>query len=485
MRYVCSLPNEKKAGRIPQLFSDDPAAIKAFVKKWDQPGRGVFYCVGILKPGATRRCREELAAIEGLHFDIDYKDISEPPEEIERRLRRLPLPTTLRRSGGGVHVLVLLKEPATDGPEIGRTEAALKRLTAYLCADPAPAHPVALLRYPGTRNTKRGKPILVEQVWGGRACDITEVENFLDRVEGAELFTRHAQGNGGDHHSPFEPPAEKTPVDVAERLAAMRFKGRGDSAVHTTQLACTASLLRSGCTVDHVVAEVLEATRKAVAGDARTAKWSWATEELEVRRMCTDFISNLHPELSVLLPDELRAKFEAAIAAGKTPKVVYARHIGWHVRSFEGCEQSKASEDGDSEPAPKPQAASGKGWSYFDSTTPARPRWLVKAILPETGIGTLSGQWGSYKTTVALDLSVSVMTGLPFAGQYRVKRKGAVLYFAMEGAGTLQTRLAAIAKARGAAHQFPFAWRGDCPMLTDKRAAEIMIGYVAEAAAHF
>jgi AAA domain len=485
MRYVCSLPNEKKAGRIPQLFSDDPAAIKAFVKKWDQPGRGVFYCVGILKPGATRRRREELAAIEGLHFDIDYKDISEPPDEIERRLRRLPLPTTLRRSGGGVHVLISLKEPATDGPEIERTEAALKRLTAYLCADPAPAHPVALLRYPGSHNTKRGKPILVEAVWHGPACDITDVEKFLDRVADAALFTRRAQGNGRDPQSPFEPPAEKTPVDVAERLAAMRFKGRGDSAVHATQLACTASLLRSGCTVDHAVAEVLEATRQAVVGDARAAKWNWATEELEIRRMCTDFIGGKHPELSVLLPDELRAKFEAAIAAGKTPKVVYARHIGWHVRSFEDREQNKAAEDTDSEPAPKSQAAPSKGWNYFDTTTPIPPRWLVKAILPQTGIGILSGQWGSYKTTVALDLSVSVMTGLPFAGQYRVKRKGAVLYFAIEGAGTLQTRLAAIAKSRGAAHQLPFAWRGDCPMLTDKRAAEIMIGYVTEAAAHF
>jgi hypothetical protein len=77
------------------------------------------------------------------------------------------------------------------------------------------------------------------------------------------------------------------------------------------------------------------------------------------------------------------------------------------------------------------------------------------------------------------------MTGLPFAGQYRVKRKGAVLYFAVEGSGTLQTRLTAIAQNRGAPTQLPFAWRSDCPMLTDKRAADTMIGYVTEAAAHF
>jgi hypothetical protein len=467
MRYVCSLPNEKKAGRIPQLFSDDPAAIEAFVRKWDQPGRGVFYCVGILKPGATRRCREELAAIEGLHFDIDYKDVSEPPAEIERRLRQLPLPTTLRRSGGGVHLLITLKEPTTDGLEIERTEAALKRLTAYLCADPAPAHSVALLRYPGTHNTKRGEPVLVEQVWNERACDITDVEKLLDRVEGAELFTRRTRGNGRDHHAPFEPPAEKTPIDVAERLAAMCFKGPDDSAIHTTQLACTASLLRAGCTVDHVVAEVLEATRKAVAGDTRAVRWNWAHEELDIRRMCMDFVSGKHPELYVLLPDKLRDRWEAAVAAGKTPKVVYARHIGWHVRSWDGDEKEQQEVAKNDEAAAKTQAAASKTWSYFDTTKPMPPRWLVKSILPETGIGILSGQWGSYKTTTALDLSVSAMTGLPFAGQYKVKRKGAVLYFAMEGSGTLQTRLAAIAKARGAPNQLPFAWRGDCPMLTE------------------
>jgi RecA-family ATPase len=450
MRYVCSLPNEKKAGRIPQLFSDDPAAIKAFVKKWDQPGRGVFYCVGILKPGATRRCREELAAIEGLHFDIDYKDISEPPDEIERRLRRLSLPTTLRRSGGGVHVLISLKEPATDGPEIERTEAALKRLTAYLCADPAPAHPVALLRYPGTHNTKRGKPILVERVWDGSACDITEVENFLDRVEGRELFTRRARGNGRDHHSPFEQPAEKTPVDVAERLAAMRFKGRGDNAVHTTQLACTASLLRDGCTVDHVVVEVLEATRKAVAGDARAAKWNWATEELEIRRMCADFISSLHPELCVLLPDELRAKFEAAIAAGKTPKVVYARHIGWHVRSFEnnGPNPASNSQAEASEQKPKAEKISApftlRPFVPFDPASLPPRQWLYGRHYQRRTVSGTVAPGGFGKTTLCMVEAVAMATCRNLLGEQPEQRLRVWYHNGEDSLQELNRRLAAI-----------------------------------------
>ena len=68
---------------------------------------------------------------------------------------------------------------------------------------------------------------------------------------------------------------------------------------------------------------------------------------------------------------------------------------------------------------------------------PAPLRWLVKGILPETGAALVAGQWGTFKTTVALDVSVCVMADLPFAGQYRVKRRGAVLYIALEGEGML------------------------------------------------
>jgi AAA domain len=92
---------------------------------------------------------------------------------------------------------------------------------------------------------------------------------------------------------------------------------------------------------------------------------------------------------------------------------------------------------------------------------------------------------GSFKTTAALDLSVAVMTAEPFAGQYRIKRRGGVLYFATEGAGTLQARLAAIARHRGAPDELPFAWRSDCPMLTDKDAGKTIVKMVDDAAAHF
>ena len=99
-------------------------------------------------------------------------------------------------------------------------------------------------------------------------------------------------------------------------------------------------------------------------------------------------------------------------------------------------------------------AATRASWKYHTGAAPAPLRWLIKGILPETGAALAAGQWGTFKTTVALDVSVSVMAQLPFAERYRVKRRGAVLYIALEGESMLAARLAAIAAHRGVSGPF-------------------------------
>jgi hypothetical protein len=66
--------------------------------------------------------------------------------------------------------------------------------------------------------------------------------------------------------------------------------------------------------------------------------------------------------------------------------------------------------------------------------------WLVKHLLPEVGTALLSGQWGTAKTFVALDLATAVMTGRSFAGR-RVMRRGGVLFLPAEGAFEIPIRL--------------------------------------------
>src|SRR5262245_52266581 len=121
-----------------------------------------------------------------------------------------------------------------------------------------------------------------------------------------------------------------------------------------------------------------------------------------------------------------------------------------------------------------PPRQSASPWQFHEDTPPMPPRWLIKKILPEIGAALLSGQWGTYKTIIALDLSLSAMTTAPFAGQFKVKRTGGVLYFSPEAARSIRPRLTAIARQRGIAGPLPFAVCGYCPPLTSKDAAREM-----------
>lgn len=134
---------------------------------------------------------------------------------------------------------------------------------------------------------------------------------------------------------------------------------------------------------------------------------------------------------------------------------------------------------GDKEEAPKTAS-----WHFHDSAEPEPTQWLIKDILPETGAGLISGQWGTYKTTVALDIAVSVMMASPLAGRFRVKRPGGVIYFAIEGSGGLASRLTAAARARGIQDTLPFAYRSDCPALTGQGAIGKLAAMVEEASKH-
>jgi hypothetical protein len=101
--------------------------------------------------------------------------------------------------------------------------------------------------------------------------------------------------------------------------------------------------------------------------------------------------------------------------------------------------------------------------------------WLVEEMIPETGLGLASGQWGTAKTFVVLDLAASVMTAAAFAGR-EVSRRGGVLFIAAEGAYEIPIRLKGVVEeklrpaALGGAPELaslPFAWIEDCPNLQD------------------
>jgi hypothetical protein len=108
-------------------------------------------------------------------------------------------------------------------------------------------------------------------------------------------------------------------------------------------------------------------------------------------------------------------------------------------------------------------------------------KWLVQDLLPETGMALISGQWGTYKTFIAVDLSAAVMTGTIFINK-QVKRKGGIMFIACEGQDEIDIRLTAAFKKHGGVGNAPFAWVQGCPRLLDPSAGKILAAMVKHAA---
>jgi hypothetical protein len=176
--------------------------------------------------------------------------------------------------------------------------------------------------------------------------------------------------------------------------------------------------------------------------------------------MCIDWI-NKKPELYVLLPDELRFKWEENLKAGKTPNIGWS-HIGPFVRGYdraktEGTTEAKANKhDKGASAGPAADddfALLGPMWR-FGEPLPASLPMLVPYFVPAMPmLGFIGAQWGAYKTFVTNDLAAAVACGGQFAGQ-RVTRRGLVIQIELEGSAS-KVRVRAAAKKQGAEGNLP------------------------------
>ncbi|UCF69393.1 MAG: AAA family ATPase, partial [Acidobacteriota bacterium] len=76
-------------------------------------------------------------------------------------------------------------------------------------------------------------------------------------------------------------------------------------------------------------------------------------------------------------------------------------------------------------------------------------RWLVEHLWAEQGVGVVGGAPKACKTWLALDIAVSVASGTPALGRFRVARAGRVLLYGAEDAPEqLRARIEMIAVSR-------------------------------------
>lgn len=87
-------------------------------------------------------------------------------------------------------------------------------------------------------------------------------------------------------------------------------------------------------------------------------------------------------------------------------------------------------------------------WANF-MQIPTRLEWLIDDSWVDKSVGFISGRSKSYKTWMALDLALSIVSGAPFLGRYDTRRTGPVLLIQEEDpSSVLQERLRLIGKAK-------------------------------------
>ena len=444
--FICSLPNSDAKDREPgerKVTTRQADYVEAFLKKWDRKDRALYFCTATLQPGASKRSKETLAALNGLHCDIDFKSVANAgPAEIERRLREtMLLPTFVVVSGNGLHVYWCFREslPATAG-NIERVEALLHLLADHLAGDTACAEASRLMRLPGSHNTKEAAwtevQLLVDEPT--RRYELEDLAEWLETV--SPVLHRKPTDSGNGHDIPDNPWlavaarfGNRPPIDVESRLAAMRYQGAGNAGIHATQVSVTAALLNRGQVIDDAVEIVLAATRAAASHFGE--RWNWRREESAIRQMCETWLTK-HPDV----------KAHADEAEKAEPK---QSALHWH---------------GDID------LSEGRAW-------------LAQNLLPETGKGLMSGQWGVFKTFVALDLAAAVMAGAAFI-DFPIVRRGGVLFIAAEGGAEIPLRLQAVLENKyPQIERAAFAWTNTSPQLLGRKAISELARLAQEAAA--
>src|SRR5262249_4956631 len=190
-------------------------------------------------------------------------------------------PTEIRDSGNGLHAIWRLKELLVDGAGLEQAETIMKRLVALLAGDSAVTHRAALLRRPGTDNTKEGihRPCSVIESTGA-VYDISEFGDLLDLYGDQPLLhykeREEAAPNGKSNGADSAP--RSGPVDIDGELAAMK----NGAHVNQTQPRIISSLIRKGWHPDEILDFVVDHTME-MAGRVGL-KWTREIEEECVRR---------------------------------------------------------------------------------------------------------------------------------------------------------------------------------------------------------
>jgi len=303
----------------------------------------------------------------------------------------------------------------------------------------------------------------------GEPLDVTEIEELIELLADRPLFEPKTKTNGRGHaeNNP-RPVSDSGPIIVDKRLAGMRFKGPAESAIHMTQLQCSAAMLRAGVPADDVIAEVLGATKHATAGDERCKDWDWNQERLAIEHMTYSHI-NKNPELATALPDVLYEQWQTRL---RDEPQITRNASGWYVRATphrnnKDGEHSHDNSKADTGQADANQAGPAKSagskrrrsylppslsevtlewWVPIDETALPPREWIYGKHYQRGVISGTIAPGGSGKTSLCMVEAIAMATCRNLLGEQPVERVRVWYHNAEDTQDEVNRRVVAICK---------------------------------------
>ncbi len=300
-----SLPNDRGAMPAKPLFGRDLPLVEAHCRRWDGPGRAMYFGVCTRITGAPTGTRTDLAECPAMWAEVDTRKLELDKDAVRQAAMTSPhAPCLVLDSGGGLHFYWLLTEAIDvrqDGPDAAETEdaivAVLKQLAGIIAGDAAVCDLARIVRLPGTHNTKPevmadngGAPVPVTLLvahWT-RRHEFSDLVDWLDWQRPVVTIPGAADsGRTAVEDNPYLAAAKQLrftpPLDVEKALAAMTYLGTGDTGIHQTQLRVSASLVAQGIPDEEIVTLLMANTLRAAGPHGRT--WNWRREERTLRTM--------------------------------------------------------------------------------------------------------------------------------------------------------------------------------------------------------
>ena len=299
--FLCSYANVR--GEFPAYNSvisisqpDLAERIKACLKKYDVRGRAVY--IGVNPVRGRKKGKDQIASINSLHVEIDFKGILQSKRAILAVLRSLKIkPSVVVFSGHGFHLYWLYDRPL--GREHIRThEALLKQATRALAGDMSAAEVARVLRLPGSHNSKyEGEWLgvkVIKELTNWKTHRVADLKKWFVGLE--PLLTYKPKPGGIKTAAEVEPARnvyqqyyrDTRPgsggFDASERLAEMQYGGVHGNGINDTYAAIVGGMVRAGESLEDVLKTLLVPTQKVYERDRMAGEGPWsekrATKEI-------------------------------------------------------------------------------------------------------------------------------------------------------------------------------------------------------------